>query len=222
MADKRSIGTSRRWATLIGLLLVTWGLVGCGTIRTTDTPRSGTEQLLLVSAWDTALSGVDFSPLHGRSIFVETSRMSGADKEWLIFRVRQALLLAGARLREVRDEADLIVEPGVGVYGTDSNALLVGIPQTGVVSAALGARGFETPELALFKRSDQYGMVRLALFAYEREGGAIVWDSGTFDADAYQRNTFLLGAGPLRSGTIQHPSQRRGMQLFGGLTEPRR
>ena len=72
---------------------------GCGTIKTTGTARSGTEQVVLTSAWDAALQKVDFRPLAGVPVFLDTSNITAVDQGWVISSIRQAMISQGVLLR---------------------------------------------------------------------------------------------------------------------------
>lgn len=213
----------RRPATAAALLLAASIGTGCGTIRVTDTDRTATEQLLLTTSWDSAIRAVDFRPLVGPPVYLDTSHLQGVDDGWMIYRIREAMARQGVRLVDDAESAVAVVEAGAAAYGTDSNSSMIGIPSNGVVGAVAGARGMQIPEMSLAKKSEQYGVSRLALFARDRQSGRIVWESGTIGADAYLKNTTILGV-PFRRGTIEHPSDRHRMhplrRLFGGGAGP--
>src|SRR3954453_15214278 len=114
---------------VLGALAFTYGV---GTVKTWGTVRTGTEQLLLTNAWDSALQKVDFRPLAGVPVYVDTTNASAVDQGWVVSSLRQALLTQGALLRANPEQAQWIVEARVGAYGTDAYNAMVGIPQTTV------------------------------------------------------------------------------------------
>jgi hypothetical protein len=71
------------------------------------------------------------------------------------------------------------------------------------------------PEIALAKKTDQQGMAKLALFAYDRASGQIVWNSGTMFSMSTAKDLYLGGVGPIQSGTI-----RPGGSEFIGMKLP--
>ena len=86
---------------------------GCGTVRTTGTTRTATEQLLLTNAWDTALQKVDFRPLTGVPVYLDTANMNAPiDQGWMVSSIRQAMLQQGVLLRAKPEQAQWIVECG--------------------------------------------------------------------------------------------------------------
>jgi hypothetical protein len=176
---------------------------GCGTVKTTGTARTGTEQLLLTNAWDTALQKVDFRPLTGVPVFLDTSNITVVDQGWVVSSMKQAMLTQGVLLRPKAELAQWIVEARVGVYGTDSQNWLFGIPQTTVPQTITGMPSGTIPEIALAKKTDQQGMTKLALFAYDRGSGQIVWTSGTMFSMSTAKDLYFGGVGPIQSGTIR-------------------
>src|SRR5438132_711833 len=171
---------------------------GCGTVKTSGTTRTGTEQLLLTSAWDSALQKVDFRPLAGVPVYLDTTNVTAVDQGWVVSSLRQALLSQGVLLRQKAEQAQWVVEARVGAYGTDENSLLVGVPQTIVPPTLTGVPTGAIPELPLLKKSDQRGVAKLALFAYDRASGRLVWNSGTMLAVSTAKNIHVLGIGPIQ------------------------
>jgi hypothetical protein len=176
---------------------------GCGTVKTTGTVRTGTEQLLLTNAWDSALSKVDFRPLTGVPVYVDTTNVSAVDQGWVVSSLRQALLTQGVLLRTKAEQAQWIVEARVGAYGTDSYNMLVGMPQTTVPPTLPGIPTGTIPEMSLLKKSHQEGVAKLALFAYDRASGQLVWTSGTVLATSSAKDLYVGGVGPIQGGTIR-------------------
>src|SRR3954447_13075932 len=149
------------------LMFLCWlpPLAGCGTTRSTDTPRSATEQLLVSRAVDEAVSECEFTPLNGKSVFLDVTQLDvTADHKYLASSVRQALLAAGALLQEERPKSAYIVEVRSGALGTDRNSILVGVPQTAVPVPSL-VPGSPTliPEIPFAKYTDQTGVAKIAI-----------------------------------------------------------
>ena len=202
--------------TLAGSLLVLAGVLtsGCGTVKTTGTARSGTEQLLLTNAWDSALQKVDFRPLTGVPVYLETSNITiEIDKGWIISSLRQSMLQQGVLLRAKPEQAQWIVEARVGAYGTDEHNLLIGIPQTTIPATVTGVPQGTIPEIPLAKRSEQQAIAKLALFAYDRSSGQIVWNSGTLLDTANAKDVYVAGVGPIQSGSIRGGTEFVGIRL---------
>jgi hypothetical protein len=177
---------------------------GCGTTRSTDTSRTATEQLLISDAIDRAVQTVNVNTLAGQTVYLDDSRLGDVvDRNYLISTLRQHLLASGCALRAERDQADYIVEARAGAIGTDRNDLLFGVPSMNVpqifpmqpVPAAI-------PEVPIAKRRDQRGIAKIAVFAYHRETGMPVWQSGVAHQESSANDVWILGAGPFQRGTI--------------------
>jgi hypothetical protein len=198
------------------LALAVAAVPGCGTVKTSGTTRTATEQLLLTNAWDTALQKVDFRPLAGVPVYLDTSNVSAIDQGWVVSSIKQAMLTQGVLLRQKPEQAQWVVEARVGVYGTDANSWLLGIQQTTIPQTVTGMPTGTIPEIPLIKKQDQRGMAKLALFGYDRSSGQLVWNSGTMLAISNAKDVQVLGVGPIQSGSI-----RPRTELFGvGLPIP--
>jgi hypothetical protein len=203
----------RRLAAVLLLTVTAGPCAGCGTVKTSGTARTATEQLLLTNAWDSALQKVDFRPLAGVPVYLDTTNVSAVDQGWVVSSLRQSLLAQGVMLRQKPEQAQWVVEARVGAYGTDAYNWLVGIPQTTVPPTITGMPTGTIPEIPLIKKSDQRGVAKLALFAYDRASGQLVWNSGTLVAIATAKDMHVLGVGPIQSGTIRGGTDFVGIRL---------
>ena len=92
--------------------------LGCGTTR----DKLATEQLLLSDAVDRAVAHIDFSPLRGEKVYLDTQYIkqlkvnpnSFVNPDYIISSLRQQMVQAGCLLQDSRDEADYIAEARVG------------------------------------------------------------------------------------------------------------
>jgi hypothetical protein len=179
-------------------------VAGCGTTRSSDTARTATEQLLISDAVDRAIQSVNFGPLAGQTIYLDDSKLSDAvDKNYIVSTLRQHMLASGCILRDSRSDAEFIVEARAGAVGTDRNDLLFGIPATNVPQI-LPLQGVPAaiPEVPLAKRRDQRGVAKISMFAYQRQTGLPVWQSGLAIQESSSNDVWLFGAGPFQHGTI--------------------
>jgi hypothetical protein len=194
----------------LGLAL---GAAGCGTVKTSGTARTGTEQLLLTNAWDSALQKVDFRPLTGVPVYLDVTNVSAVDQGWVVSSIRQSMLAQGVLLRSKPEQAQWIVEARVGAYGTDESNWLLGIPQTTIPQTITGVPAGTIPEMAVVKKNDQQGVAKLALFAFDRASGQLVWNSGTMMATATAKDVYLGGVGPIQSGSIRGGTNIVGVRI---------
>ncbi|HEX8204140.1 MAG TPA: DUF6655 family protein [Isosphaeraceae bacterium] len=212
-------GSHRTAAALLATLALTlaWG---CGSTKMTGTARTGTEQLLLTDAWDKALQRVDFRPLTGVPIYLDTTNVTAVDQGWVVSSLRQALLAQGVLLRAKPEQAQWIVEARVGAYGTDDHNFLIGVPQVSVPPTIPGLPAGTIPEIPLMKKTDQQAVAKLALFAYDRASGQIVWNSGTALATSNAKDVYIGGLGPIQSGTVREGTEFIGVKLPKGASKP--
>lgn len=198
----------------LSLAAVLCAAVGCGTTRSTDTPRAASEMLLVSHAVDAAVARIDFAPLTGRKVFFDPQYLDGTvDRGYVVSSLRQHLMAHGALLQEDRGKADVIVEARSGGVGTDRHSILVGTPQMTVPTLTLGQPLTQIPEVALMKRTDQRGFAKLAVFAYLRGTGEAVWQSPLTEAQSTLKDTWVLGAGPFSRGTIRKRTELAGEPL---------
>ena len=208
--------TSRSPLLLAGGLVILLGaLSGCGTTRSSDTNRTATEQLLISDAIDRAVQTVSFHSLAGQSVYLDDQRLGDVvDRQYLVSAIRQHLLANGCALRDDRDSADFIVEARAGAIGTDRNDLLFGVPSMNVPQILpLQPTPAAIPEIPFAKRRDQRGIAKIAVFAYHRESGAPVWQSGIAHQESSSNDVWILGAGPFQRGTIHEGTAFAGKTL---------
>lgn len=199
------------------LLVMMLTVCGCGTTRSTDSSRSATEQQLITHAADLAISQLDFRILSGKDVFFQDKYIDSrtVDRGYLVSSIRQQILAAGCRLKSKEEEAEFIIEARCGSLGTDRHDLLIGVPEMTIPSLVPGVPP-RIPEIPFAKKSDQQGVAKVGVFAYHRESGERVWQSGMVRAESTAKDLWLLGAGP-----IQHGSVRSRVTLAGaGLDVP--
>ncbi len=142
---------------------------GCSTIRATDPARTATEQLLVATAADRAAQQMDLAALAGKKVFLDPAHLEGADKGYALGAVARRLAGQDARLVAERKQADVAITVHAGALSVDRSQFLIGLPEMAVPVPLAGP--LQTPELALFKRDGQTGIVRLALNAADAASG---------------------------------------------------
>ena len=190
--------------TLLLLACVFSAAAGCGTTRTSNTLRTATEQLLISDAIDRAVQSINFSKLAGQSVYFDERHLyEVVDDGYLISSLRQHLLASGCILKDDREQATFIIEPRAGAIGTDNDELLFGIPATNLPQMALvPGLPAAVPEVPIIKRRHQRGIAKIAVFAYRRETGEPVWQSGIATNESSANDVWFFGAGPYKRGTI--------------------
>ena len=183
---------------IIAGLLATAG--GCTTVRTSDPPRTATEQFLLSTAATMAIEQLSADQLRGRSVFIDSSYLSVIDQSYIVGEVRGHLLMAGAKLATQRDQSEAVVEVRSGGSGIDRYEFLLGIPALplGTLATAAGMPSVPvtTPEVALFKNTRQWGFTSIAIVAYWRDSGEVIASSGPFVGRSHREDWWFFGLGP--------------------------
>jgi len=198
----------RHFASLMPLLFLL--LAGCGTAL----QRSGTEQLLLSDSVDRAIDQLDLSGLAGRKVYLDTEYMKTfkgtnvyINSDYMISALRQKMTTSGLQVETTRTEADYILEARVGALGTDTMEVTYGIPSSnGIGAAANAVSGVPVmpviPEISFGKRNGTVGISKVVVYAYHRDTGVPVWQSGAAVARSDSRDSWLLGIGPLTQGSV--------------------
>ncbi len=206
----------------IGSAVLCLGVLGCGTTRSSDTSRTATEQLLISDAVDRAVSRFDFRALAGRTVYLDDQYVKNTvDSSYLVSSVRQQMLASGCIVMDKEEEAEYVVEIRAGAVGTDRNDLLFGVPATQLPASGL-VPGVPSsiPEIPLVKRTAQRGVSKLAIFAYNRNTGRPVWQSGVVSEESKAKDVWVFGAGPFQRGSIHDGTKFAGSELDVPLIQP--
>jgi hypothetical protein len=222
-----TIGQSARG--LIALLVLVLAS-GCTSVTVTGTPRTGSEQLLLTGTFDDAIYHVDFSPLTGSKVFLDTQYVTIVDKDWVISSIRRTMAEQGILLENNKDKAEVIVEAAFGAYGTDQRDRKFGLPGVSLTpslttGAAVTTNG-SSNALNLSETNQQDAVVKAQLFAYNAKTGRLVWETAPLLNAQGFRDHFVIGSGPYRLSSRpevqQYPSESQSQtrkhlfqQIFG-------
>lgn len=189
---------------IVGLMLIflLWPAGGCATLRTTDPTHTATEQFLMTEAVTRAVQQLSPEMLRDRLVFVDSQFLSVEQQQFLLGELRAALLMAGVRMAEKRDDAQIIVEARSGGVGIDRYDYLLGIPAFVLPLQSGTGTPLVTPELALFKSLKQRGYASIAFAAYWSKTGELIASSGPFIGKANRADYWFLGTGPRTIGNI--------------------
>jgi hypothetical protein len=203
---------SRRGIVVVSLLLVLLG--GCTTIRTTDPPRTATEQFLISKAAAEAVSQLSAQAVRGHKVWIDSSAINVPngpmlqDVSFLVGEFRAHLLVAGAQIVAKKDDAQIIVELRTGGVGIDRYEFLIGIPSLPIGTAVTASTGvptggqLTTPELAIIKNTRQWGVGGVAYVAYWTDTGEVIASSGPFVGRSFREDWWFFGAGPKSTSDI--------------------
>jgi len=175
----------------------------------------GTEQLLMSDAVDRTVSEFDFRPLAGNRVFLDTAFIVPnrnpaqlVNTDYVISSLRQQMISAGCLLVTTREEAEIVAEARLGALGTDGQMIIYGIPENNFLNRAASVipntpQVPSIPEVALAKKDLKSASAKLAVFAYDRQTLEPVWQSGLVQSESNALDTWVMGVGPFRRGTIQ-------------------
>lgn len=154
---------------LLAALLLLPG--ACSELRSSEPGRTATEELIFSTAVDRVCDKLAIQLPENSRVFVDASYVEGSGSKYLVASLRDRILQHGGRLVAARDEADVVFEPRIGALSIDRKNTLVGIPSIPIPIPLAG--DLNLPELALYKRDRQQGVVKLALTSYDAETGAL-------------------------------------------------
>ena len=124
----------------------------------------------------------------------------------------------GCILKEKRDDATYVVEARSGAIGTDRHDLLYGIPSTNIGGfMPLPGVPQSIPEIPLAKKTVQRGVAKIAVFAFNRQTGRPLWQSGVKMVSNDARDTWVFGVGPFQRGSIYPKTSFAGHEIRNPL-----
>lgn len=212
--------TSPRLITGLLLALAAASAAGCGTTKQSE----ATQQLLTSDAVDRSIARIDFAPLQGQSVFLETKYIvdpknaTFVNANYVISSLRQQLFAAGCLMHDKAEEADYIVEARVGTLGNDENSIIYGIPANNALGSAASVLPNAPPvpaipEIALARKDDKMAAAKVAAFVYHRESHTIVMQTGLSVAKSTAKDTWFFGIGPFERGTVHEGWEFAGSRL---------
>jgi len=167
------------------LLLTVLLMTGCSTSDMTNPARSVTEQLLLSTAMDRALTNSTFSFAANKKIFLDNTYFDSYDARYMMGDIRDALSRAGGLMVDYVTNADIIVQPRSGGLSIDASSSIVGLPKTEMPVPLSG--GLALPEIAFAKSGTQHSIAKIEMLAYENQSRAHVYSSGPLVGKAYNK-----------------------------------
>jgi hypothetical protein len=200
---------------------VSFTAIGCGTTR----EHQATEQLLLSDAVDRSVSTIDFRPLSGEKVFLDTSYLravksnSFVNADYVTSAMRQQIMAAGCLIQDSSKDADIIIEARIGTLGADDHRVTFGVPENNAIGSTASLLSSapaipNIPEIAVARRDAREGAAKIAAFAYHRETRKPIWQSGISQSRSTARDTWVLGIGPFQGGSIRNETRLAGTKLL--------
>jgi hypothetical protein len=147
-------------------------LAACSGARETEPGRTATEQLLFSVAAERAADRLALVIPAETRVFVEPAYIEGTDSKYLLSTIRDRVLRQGAALVDNKAQADLVLEPRIGAISIDRDKTTVGtnafdlpVPLAGEV---------RVPDIALYKRDTQQGVIKVAATTYDSKTGKLI------------------------------------------------
>jgi hypothetical protein len=167
------------------LAIFTLGLMdtSCTTYDETNPSRSATEQLLISTAMDRAMTNGNLIVFNGKRVFVDPTYFASYDQQYALGEIRDVLNSAGALLANNITNSDIVVEARSGALSVDASSTLFGIPAMGLPVPLSGA--LSIPEVAFYKSVKQKSIGKIALLAYDTKSGRHYYSSGPLVGKAY-------------------------------------
>lgn len=199
-----------QWAVRLLSVLVAGVFVlvvgGCSTLRSTDPPRTASEQFLLSEAAARAVKQLQVEALRDRKIYLDDFYFNAPEKGFVLSELRAHLLINGVRLMRTRDDAEVIIEARSGAVGIDRYDYLFGLVSVPLSTNAATGSTFSTtvaiPELPLYKFSKQRGIASIAIIAYWNDTGELFSSSGPYVGRTNREDYWFFGFGPNTVGDI--------------------
>jgi hypothetical protein len=187
-------------------------LVGCATIKQSDTARTGIEQMLISSAVDRSLEKIDFAPVRGAKVFLDDKYLDCVDKNYVLLAMRQKLLAHGCTLPDKADDADVVMQVASGAVGTDRQDLFAGISQIPLPPPS----PISIPKFELFGRDKANGTAKLLVVAIDKKTQLAVINNGASLARSDYKVWSFIGGGPIQTGSV--PRELAAIGNSDGLT----
>ena len=194
---------SNLYCQLVFVATATIFFTGCTTTRTTDTARTGMEQLLISNAIDQTLDKVALPEVAGRKVFVDDKYLEAVDKGYILGSLRQKLMANGAQVVDTKEGSDMTLEIFSGGVGTDNVETFAGVPGLTVPGLPV-----EIPEVRVYEKKSQYGTAKLGMVAYATTTGDLLYNNGRTLARADDSKWSIMGIGTFQEGSVREEVNR--------------
>jgi hypothetical protein len=183
-------------------------------MKTSNTARTGMEQLLISNAVDQSLDKINFAPFANQVVYVEEKYLDCVDKNYVAGSIRHRLLRVNATLASKPEEATVVMEIRSGGVGTDTAESFFGTP-------AITLPGMMTiPEVKLVTHQNQTAVAKIGIVAVDGKTKESLGSGGLTMAKSDDSNWFVLGVGPYQNGTVRHEVTRGLQNHQGTVNQP--
>jgi len=178
----------QRTGTLIAVLLVCSLITGCGALsrESSKTPRTAIEQLLLSQAAARSIGQLTI-PLPPESSLAIDSAGLTPDQEFVRHVMAEQLSRLGYRVRKPDEKPTYLIRITLQGYGTEQGTSFLGMPPVQSVLIP-----FSLPEISIYKKVHQRGLIRLAVSVYRQETGDMISTSPWYEASTHYHQYVIL------------------------------
>jgi hypothetical protein len=157
-------------ATLATVLLL--GLAACSGARESEPGRTATEQLLFSVAAERAANQLALAMPPDTKVFIDAAYVEGTDSKYLVSSIRDRVLRHGAALVDNKAQADVVIEPRIGAISIDRDKTTLGTNKFNLPIPLAG--NVQVPDIALYKRDTQQGVIKVAATTYHSKTGKLI------------------------------------------------
>ena len=183
--------SSAAFPAFVALILAMLALGACTTVRETIPQRSATEQLLISTAVDRAVDGMDLKIPAGTKVFLEAGQLDSSDGKYAAGAIKERLLRSGANLVTDAGRADAIVEVRAGALSIDDKKTVVGT-DTFNLPVPLAGQAVTVPQIALYADKERLGVAKLAAIGYRTSDGRLIDASGPHFGYAHENEQVVF------------------------------
>lgn len=178
-------------------------LCGCGTFRDTVPSRSASEQVLLSTAADRAIEEMADNWIRNTRVLIDTSQLDAYDQEYLVQRLRRAVLYRGGILVDDSQQADAVLEVASGGFSIDTGRFAIGIPEITLPVPFAGQ--LELPEIAFFKQMRHVGKAKILFTVLDPKSGRQYVDVPICYGRSRRTLWWIFFIGPFDTSDIPDP-----------------
>ena len=194
----------------VALILAMLALGACTTVRETIPQRSATEQLLISTAVDRAVEGMNLKIPAGTKVFLEAGQLDSSDGKYAAGAIKERLLRSGANLVTDAGHADAIVEVRAGALSIDDKKTVIGT-DTFNLPVPLAGQAVTIPQIALYADKERLGVVKLAAIGYRASDGKLIDATGPQFGYAHENEQVIFFVFSWRSSDL--PKENRSSVL---------
>jgi hypothetical protein len=197
---------SAAFPAFVALIVAMLALGACTTVRETIPERSATEQLLISTAVDRAVEGMNLRIPAGTKVFLEAGQLDSSNGKYAAGAIKERLLRSGANLVTDAGHADAIVEVRAGALSIDDKKTVIGT-DTFNLPVPFAGQAVTIPQIALYADKERLGVVKLAAIGYRASDGKLIDTTGPQFGYAHENEQVIFFVFSWRSSDLPKESR---------------